>query len=79
MRMLLGTEEEKKFIPKFLDFYSRHIYNKNLTETEKKELVDKFIKANVSEELWNARQEYIEEREQIYKEADAKGDRVCID
>lgn len=79
MRMFLGTEEEKEFIPKFLDFYNSHIYNKNLTEAEEKELVDKFIKDNVSEELWNARQEYLDEVNELRKEAEAKGQTVLVD
>lgn len=77
MRMFLGTEEEKEYLKKMLA-YNRTL-DDNITHEEREKLLDEFAKNNMSKELWNARQEYIEEREQIYIEAEAKGQMVLVD
>lgn len=77
MRMILGTEEEKEYLKKMLD-YNRTL-DDNITNEEREKLLDEFAKKNMSKELWNARQEYLDEVNELRKEAEAKGQTVLVD
>lgn len=77
MRMILGTEEEKEYLKKMLA-YNRTL-DDNITHEEREKLLDEFAKNNMSKELWNARQEYLDEVNELRKEAEAKGQTVLVD
>lgn len=77
MRMILGTEEEKEYLKKMLAYNRTLDYN--ITHEEREKLLDEFAKNNMSKELWNARQEYLDEVNELRKEAEAKGQTVLVD
>lgn len=77
MRMLLETEDEKEYLKKMLA-YNRTL-DDNITNEDREKLLDEFAKNNMSKELWNARQEYLDEVNELRKEAEAKGQTVLVD